>query len=157
MKRQIGCAEAEIAGKKRVTGRQRFLAEIVRVVPWQPLLLAIEPHCLKGTARPLADWLGANAANLLLAIVVRAVGRRTGRCLDSIALRAFAGIYLAVEDVPDATTLLKFPRLLTEHEPTRKFAHTAHKRSKRLRWSFGPIAQTSVLARSQKLVPLVID
>ncbi len=39
---------------------------------------------------------------------------------DSIALRGFAGIDLAVENVPDATTLLKFRRLLIEHELTRK-------------------------------------
>ena len=39
---------------------------------------------------------------------------------DSIALRAFAGIDLAVENVPDATALLKFRRLLIEHELTRK-------------------------------------
>ncbi|MBU9147556.1 IS5-like element ISBmu2 family transposase, partial [Burkholderia multivorans] len=39
---------------------------------------------------------------------------------DSITLRAFAGIDLAIENVPDATTLLKFRRLLIEHELTRK-------------------------------------
>ena len=49
MKRQIGFAEAEIAGKKRVTRRQRFLAEMEKVVPWQRLLSAIEPHYPKGT------------------------------------------------------------------------------------------------------------
>ena len=38
---------------------------------------------------------------------------------DSIAPCAFAGIDLAVENVPDATTLLKFRRLLIEHELTR--------------------------------------
>jgi IS5 family transposase len=48
MKRQIGFAEAEIAGKKRVTRRQRFPAEMEKVVPWQRLLLAIEPHYPKG-------------------------------------------------------------------------------------------------------------
>jgi IS5 family transposase len=37
-----------------------------------------------------------------------------------MAMRAFAGIDLAVEAVPDATTLLKFRRLLVEHELTRK-------------------------------------
>jgi len=37
---------------------------------------------------------------------------------DSIAMRAFAGIDLAVENVPDATTLLKFRRLLLEHDLT---------------------------------------
>ncbi|EJO55266.1 transporter PF05598 domain protein [Burkholderia multivorans CF2] len=49
MKRQIGFAEAEIAGKKRVTRRQRFLEEMEKVVPWQRLLSAIEPHYPKGT------------------------------------------------------------------------------------------------------------
>ncbi len=39
---------------------------------------------------------------------------------DSIAMRAFAGIDLTVENVPDATTLLKFRRLLLEHDLTRK-------------------------------------
>lgn len=39
---------------------------------------------------------------------------------DSIAMRAFAGIDLAVEDVPDATTFLKFRRLLVEHDLTCK-------------------------------------
>lgn len=42
MKRQIGFAEAEIAGKKRVTRRERFLAEMEKIVPWQRLLSAIE-------------------------------------------------------------------------------------------------------------------
>lgn len=35
-------------------------------------------------------------------------------------MRAFAGIDLAVENVPDATTLLKFRRLLLAHDLTRK-------------------------------------
>jgi len=35
-------------------------------------------------------------------------------------MRAFAGIDLAVENVPDATTLPKSRRLLLEHDLTRK-------------------------------------
>ena len=48
MKRQIGFAEAESTGKKRVTKRQRFLAEMEKVVPWSRLLLVIEPYYPKG-------------------------------------------------------------------------------------------------------------
>jgi IS5 family transposase len=111
MKRQIGFAEAEIAGKKRVTRRQRFLAEMEKVVPWQRLLSAIEPHYPKGArGRPpiglermlriyfLQQWYGLSDEGLEDALY------------DSLALRAFAGIDLAVENVPDATTLLKFRR-----------------------------------------------
>jgi IS5 family transposase len=120
MKRQIGFAEAESAGKKRVTKRQRFLAEMEKVVPWPRLLSAIEPYYPKGKrGRPpiglermlriyfLQQWYGLSDEGLEDALY------------DSIAMRTFAGIDLAVEDVPDATTLLKFRRLLVEHHLTR--------------------------------------
>lgn len=120
MKRQIGFAEAESAGKKRVTKRQRFLAEMEKVVPWPRLLSAIEPYYPKGKrGRPpiglermlriyfLQQWYGLSDEGLEDALY------------DSIAMRTFAGIDLAVEDVPDATTLLKFRRLLLEHDLTR--------------------------------------
>ncbi len=48
MKRQMSFAEAESAGKKRVTRRQRFLDEMEKLVPWSRLLTAIEPHYPKG-------------------------------------------------------------------------------------------------------------
>jgi len=41
MKRHIGFAEAESAGMKCVTNRQRFLAEMGKVVPWARLLSVI--------------------------------------------------------------------------------------------------------------------
>lgn len=121
MKRQIGFAEAENLGKKRVTRRQRFLAEMETVVPWRRLLSVIEPYYPKGErGRPpiglermlriyfLQQWYSLSDEGLEEALY------------DSIAMRAFAGIALAREDMPDATTLLKFRRLLVEHELTRK-------------------------------------
>lgn len=48
MKRQIGFAEAESKGAKCVTKRQRFLAEMDKLVPWPRLLSAIEPYYPKG-------------------------------------------------------------------------------------------------------------
>ncbi len=92
MKRQIGFAEAEIAGKKHLTRHQRFLAEMEKIVPWQRLLSAIEPHYPKGTrSRPpiglermlrihfLQQWYGLSDEGLDDALY------------DGIALRAFAG------------------------------------------------------------------
>ncbi|KAF1051602.1 MAG: hypothetical protein GAK41_01282 [Burkholderia gladioli] len=48
MKRQMSFAEAESAGKKRVTRRQRFLDEMEKLVPRSRLLTAIEPYYPKG-------------------------------------------------------------------------------------------------------------
>ncbi|EDT37907.1 hypothetical protein BamMEX5DRAFT_6321 [Burkholderia ambifaria MEX-5] len=116
-------AEAESAGKKRETRRQRFLDEMEKLVPWSRLLTAIEPYYPKGTrGRPpiglermlriyfLQQWYSLSDEGLEDALY------------DSIAMRAFAGIDLAVENVPDATTLLKFRRLLLEHDLTRKLS-----------------------------------
>ncbi len=48
IKGRISFAEAESAGKKRVTKRERFPTEMEKVVPWPRLLSAIEPHYPKG-------------------------------------------------------------------------------------------------------------
>ncbi|KVN28040.1 IS5/IS1182 family transposase [Burkholderia ubonensis] len=103
MKRQMSFAEVESAGKKRVTRRQRFLEEMEKLVPWSGLLTAIEPYYPKGTrGRPpiglermlriyfLQQWYSLSDEGLEDALY------------DSIAMRAFAGIDLAVENVPDA-------------------------------------------------------
>ncbi|AVA33698.1 MULTISPECIES: IS5 family transposase [Cupriavidus] len=121
MKRQISFAEAESHGKKRVTRRQRFLTEMESVVPWARLIAAVESYYPKGKrGRPpiglermlriyfLQQWYGLSDEALEDALY------------DSMAMRAFAGIDLAVEAVPDATTLLKFRRLLVAYELTRK-------------------------------------
>ncbi|MGF6293105.1 hypothetical protein QFZ98_004966 [Paraburkholderia youngii] len=54
MNRQLGFAEEESLDKKQVTRRQRFLAEMKKVVLWQRLLLATGPYYPKGERGPPA-------------------------------------------------------------------------------------------------------
>ena len=119
--KQTSFASLEYAGKKRKTRREVFLAEMDRVVPWQRLIALIEPHYPRSgrVGRPpigvprmlrmyfLQQWYSMSDAALEDALY------------DSQAMREFVGIDLAREQVPDATTLLKFRRLLEEHELTR--------------------------------------
>jgi IS5 family transposase len=50
-------------------------------------------------------------------VLVRSADQACEEALyDSASLRSFAGIDLGLEPVPDATTMLKFRRLLGEHE-----------------------------------------
>ena len=92
-----------------------------KVVPWLRLVSVIKPYYPKGErgCRPiglermrrnyfLQQWYGLSDEALENALY------------DSITMRAFAGIDLAVENAPDATTLLKFRRLLIAHGLTRK-------------------------------------
>jgi transposase, IS5 family len=47
--KQISFADAEFAAKRKVTRRERFLAEMERVVPWAALLTALAPHDYPGS------------------------------------------------------------------------------------------------------------
>jgi IS5 family transposase len=50
---QMSFSDAEYAGKRKQTRRERFLAEMEQVVPWTGLLALIEPFYPKaGNGRP---------------------------------------------------------------------------------------------------------
>ena len=102
---------------RRSTKRDVFLATMNQLVPWQALCEVIEPHYPKpGNGRPpiglermLRMYFVQHWFNLADAACEEAL-------LDSTALRRFVGIDLGRERVPDATTLLKFRRLLEDHK-----------------------------------------
>lgn len=114
-RKRVGAA---VFSKKRVTRREKFLSEMERVVPWGRLVALTEPKYPNsgrvgrqpiGLERMLRlyfvqQWLGLSDEGLEDAVV------------DSAALRHFIGVDL--QAVPDATTLLKFRRLLEQHELT---------------------------------------
>ena len=120
MQRQGSFSQAEYAGKKKRTRRDKFLAEMEQVVPWARLVARLQPLYPKGErGRPpiglermlriyfLQQWYGLADEALEDALY------------DSQALRGFAGIDLSRDPVPDATTLLKFRHWLERHDLTR--------------------------------------
>ena len=117
MTHQPSFSQAEFADKKKITRREKFLARMEALIPWTKLLAVIEPFYPKGErGRPpiglermlrvyfLQQWYGLADEALEDALY------------DSQALQGFARIDLAAEGVPDATTLLKFRRLLETHD-----------------------------------------
>src|SRR5712672_2146348 len=120
MQRQCSFSQAEYAGKKKQTRRDKFLAEMEQVVPWGRLVDRLRPFYPKGErGRPpvglermlriyfLQQWYGL------------ADGALEDALYDSQALRGFAGIDLAVATVPDATTVLNFRHWLEQHDLTK--------------------------------------
>ncbi len=74
MQRQGSFSQAEYAGKKKQTRRDKFLAEMERVVPWARLVERLRPFYPKGErGRPPVGL--ERMLRLLFAAVVRA-GRR---------------------------------------------------------------------------------
>ena len=120
MKQQTLAMAADQSGyehyRKR-TRRDEFLKTMEAIVPWAALCEVIEPHYPKaGNGRPpiglermlrihfIAHWF--NLADLACEEAL----------YDSASLRRFVGIDLGREPVPDATTLLKFRRLLNDNK-----------------------------------------
>ncbi|MGH9650410.1 MAG: IS5 family transposase [Terriglobales bacterium] len=117
MTQQTTFAHAEFAAKKKSTRRERFLARMEEVIPWARLLAAIAPHYPKGErGRPpigLERMLRVYFLQQWYALADEALA---DALYDSQALQRFARIELDAEGVPDATTLLKFRRLLETHD-----------------------------------------
>jgi len=120
MQRQGSFSQAEYAGKKKQTRRDKFLGEMEQVVPWARLVARLQPFYPKGErGRPpvglermlrlyfLQQWYGLADEALEDALY------------DSQALRGFAGIDLAAVTVPDATTVMNFRHWLERHDLTK--------------------------------------
>jgi IS5 family transposase len=102
---------------RRPTKRDAFLATMEQIVPWAALCEVVEPHYPKaGNGRPPVGL----ERMLRMHFVQHWFNLADAACedalLDSTALRQFVGIDLGRERVPDATTLLKFRRLLEKHK-----------------------------------------
>ena len=131
MPQQLTVARAEYEAKKKTTRRDRFLAEMQRVVPWAARLEVLVPHddpdAGRGAGRPpiglermrrmycVQQWFGLSDEGLEETID------------DSQAFRAFLGIDLGRESVPGATTRLKFRRLLEENDLARSIFDTVNR------------------------------
>jgi IS5 family transposase len=102
---------------RKPTRRDQFLATMEQIVPWAALCSVVEPHYPKaGNGRPPVGL----ERMLRMYFVQHWFNLADEACedalLDSTALRSFVGIDLGRERVPDATTLLKFRRLLEKHD-----------------------------------------
>lgn len=120
--KQTSFAQAEFAAKKKTTRRERFLAEMEQAVPWSRLLKALSPYYYPDSRGkrgrppiPLKRMLRMYFVQQWYALADEAL---EDAIYDSQALRNFVGIDLAVESVPDATTLLKFRHLLEKQALT---------------------------------------
>ena len=119
MKKQQSFASAAWRRKGKVTRRERFLAEMDRVIPWPRLLELIAPYYHEGkTGRQphnlermlriyfLQQWFNLSDPQAEDAIY------------DSESMRRFARVELGEDKVPDESTILRFRHLLERHRLT---------------------------------------
>ena len=113
---QASFSDLEYASKRKQTRRDRFLAQLEAVTPWSALVAAIAPFYPKGEG-PGRPPIGLERM-LRMVVAQQCFGLSDegieDALYDSQAIRRFVGIDLAREAAPDATTLLKFRRLLED-------------------------------------------
>jgi IS5 family transposase len=110
-------ADQTFENYRKPTRRDEFLKTMETIVPWAALCEVIAPYYPKaGNGRPpiglermlrihfIQHWF--NLADLACEEAL----------YDSVSLRRFVGIDLGREPVPDATTMLKFRRLLHDNQ-----------------------------------------
>jgi len=148
--KQTSFSDAEFASKKRLTRRDRFLAEIEAVTPWPALVAALLPYYPKGEGRGrppvgLERMLRMYIAQQCFGLSDEGI---EDAIYDSQAIRGFVGIDLTHESAPDATTLLKFRRLLEKHNLTRRIFDeiNGHLASRGLMMREGTIVDATLIA-----------
>ena len=118
--KQQSFTEIEYENRKRRTKRDEFLERMERLIPWKEWCALVEPYYPSGRrGRPprgveimlrmylLSVWFNLSDEGVEDAIY------------DSYAFRQFLGIdFWAHEQAPDATTLCKFRKMLTEQGVT---------------------------------------
>lgn len=108
--------DIEYSLRKKKTKREEFLDTMDQMIPWKDWVEMIQPYYPSGKrGRPprgietmLRMYLMQNWFNLADAALEDTI-------YDSYAMRTFMHIDFYKEQVPDATTLLKFRHLLEEH------------------------------------------
>jgi transposase, IS5 family len=147
---QRSFASAEYAMKKKRTRREEFLTDMERVVPWSRLIAVIEP------LYPTSGRVGRQPIGVARMLRMYCLQQWYGLAdealedalYDSQALRDFVGIDLSRESVPDATTLLKFRRLLLANDLTRSLFEeiNAHLAEQGLLVRVGTIVDATIIA-----------
>jgi IS5 family transposase len=148
--KQTSFSDIEFAHKKRLTRRERFLAEIEAATPWPALVAALLPHYPKGDGRGRPP-IGLERM-LRMYIAQQCLGLSDEGIEDAIydiqSVRNFVGIDLTHESAPDATTLLKFRRLLEANDLTRRVFNeiNGHLANKGLTMREGTIVDATLIA-----------
>jgi IS5 family transposase len=151
--KQLSFAQAEYATKRKVTRRERFLAEMEQVVPWAALIEALKPYYFPeaGAGRRGRPPIGLERMLRMYFLqqwYTLADEALEDAIYDSQALRNFVGIDLGRESVPDATTLLNFRHLLEAHRLTERIFATinAELRERGLLMNTGTLTDATILA-----------
>ena len=133
------------------TRRAQFLAELDRLLPWQPWEGMIEPHYPKrGKGRPPYPLRPLLRLYLLRQWFALSDQAAQEIATDSMAVREFMGLGLTWDrTAPDETTILNFRRLMDKHGLAAEVAADIADHLNRQGWKIRPgeIGEAVIVAR----------
>ena len=109
-------SDMEYSGRKHVTQKEKFLRAMDAIIPWAAWVNKIMPYYPTGKRGRPTRGIELMLRMYLLQIWFNLSDEGIEDAIyDSYAMRSFVRINFLEEQVPDATTLLKFRHLLEEH------------------------------------------
>ena len=109
-------SDIEYSNRKRKTKREEFLEIMDEISPWDEWVGVIQPFYPGGKRGRPPKGIEKMLRMYLLQVWFNLSDEGTEDAIyDSYAMRKFVGINFLEENAPDATTLLKFRRLLEAH------------------------------------------
>ena len=149
--KQLGFGDYEQSTAKKQTKREKFLAEMEQVVPWQPLIDLIETFYPKKGSKggrppfPLETMLRIHLMQHWYSLSDPAM---EDALIEVPTMRRFAGIDLISERIPDETTILAFRHLLEKHDLGQQIFETvkAHLKARGMAMKQGKIIDATLIA-----------
>ena len=110
-------ADIEYSNRRRTTKKELFLQQMNEIIPWDHWVKIIEPYYPTGKRGRPPVGIETMLRMYLLQIWFNLSDEGVeDEIYDSRAMKDFMGINFLEQQVPDATTLLKFRHLLEKHE-----------------------------------------
>ena len=114
---QMSFSDMEYSFRKRTTKRDEFLEIMEEIIPWDEWVEYIRPYYPDGKRGRPVRGIEKMLRMYLLQIWFNLSDEGVEDAIyDSYAMRKFMGINFMDEQVPDATTLLKFRHLIEENK-----------------------------------------
>ena len=149
--KQLGFSDYEQSTAKKRTKREKFLAEMEQVVPWQALSDLIEPFYPRTSKKggrppyPLATMLRIHLMQQWYSLSDPGMEEAL---IELPIMRRFAGIDLISDRIPDETTILTFRHLLEQNELGGQIFQTvkAHLKERGMAMKQGTIIDATLIA-----------
>jgi transposase, IS5 family len=149
---QPSFTDVEYSNRRRVSRREQFLETMNSTIPWASWVGLIEPHYYSDRpgkrgrkAKPVDTMLRMYLLQVWFSLSDEGV---EDAIYDSYAMRRFVGLDFAVEQVPDATTLLHFRHLLEAYQLGEKLLAAQNEIFEREGWIMrgGSIVDATIIA-----------